>query len=176
MEVDQEGIEEVDQGDDPGTEQENLDYLNQQQYDAAPEGGWNHDAVEPVQTRGNPLLLDVIDLEVPFIIREEIVNLRHRALRVAATASGADNVRDEYRVFKILGRIQDVMLIASSMEPPLHGESDGQVADAENLKRRWMACIRWYLGVSSVEQLQWEVSLCEEVFPRAVDPQEELDE
>eukprot|EP00972_Heterocapsa_arctica_P090277 13316923-Heterocapsa_arctica.AAC.1 len=32
------------------------------------------------------------------------------------------------------------------------------------------------MGVSSVEQLQWEVSLWEEVFPRAVDPQDELDE
>eukprot|EP00972_Heterocapsa_arctica_P038220 5627766-Heterocapsa_arctica.AAC.1 len=64
------------------------------------------------------------------------------------------------------------------MEPPFHGESDGQVAEeiAVNLKRRWMAGVRWYLGVSSVEQLQCEVSLREMVFLRAVGPQEELDE
>eukprot|EP00972_Heterocapsa_arctica_P108658 16000379-Heterocapsa_arctica.AAC.1 len=83
---------------------------------------------------------------------------------VAFNASRADNVRVEYRVYEILECIREVMLIASALEPPLHGESDGQVAEeiAANLKRRWMEGIRWYMGVSSVEQLQWEVSLWEE--------------
>eukprot|EP00972_Heterocapsa_arctica_P090909 13411858-Heterocapsa_arctica.AAC.1 len=46
MEVDQEGAEDQAQGDDHGTEQENMGFADQQQYDEAPEGGWNHEAVE----------------------------------------------------------------------------------------------------------------------------------
>eukprot|EP00972_Heterocapsa_arctica_P036424 5361208-Heterocapsa_arctica.AAC.1 len=65
-------------------------------------------------------------------------------MQVAFAASRADTVREEYRVYEILERIRDVMLIASAMEPPFHGESDGQVAEeiAANLKRRWMEGIR----------------------------------
>eukprot|EP00972_Heterocapsa_arctica_P076936 11348315-Heterocapsa_arctica.AAC.1 len=73
----------------------------------------------PAQPRVDPQPQELIDLEIPLIIRAEIVNLRHRALRVAVAASRADNVRDEYKVYEILRRIQEVMLIASSMEPPL---------------------------------------------------------
>eukprot|EP00972_Heterocapsa_arctica_P025014 3687274-Heterocapsa_arctica.AAC.1 len=62
---------------------------------------------------------------------------------VAFNASRADNVRVEYRVYEILDCIREVLLIASTMEPPFHGESDGQVAEeiAANL-RRWMEGIR----------------------------------
>eukprot|EP00972_Heterocapsa_arctica_P113576 16437810-Heterocapsa_arctica.AAC.2 len=64
------------------------------------------------------------------------------------------------------------------MEPPFHGESNGQVAEAiaEGLRQQCMGCIGWYMKASTMVQLQWEVSLWEAVFPRAVEPQEELDE
>eukprot|EP00972_Heterocapsa_arctica_P098386 14519775-Heterocapsa_arctica.AAC.1 len=63
---------------------------------------------------------------------------------VAFNASRADNVRVEYRVYEILERIREVTHNASTMEPPFHGESDGQVAEeiAEHLKRQWREGIR----------------------------------
>eukprot|EP00972_Heterocapsa_arctica_P068125 10060070-Heterocapsa_arctica.AAC.1 len=53
MEVDQEGVEDQGHGDDHGTEQENLDYAEQHQYDGAPEGGWNHEAAGLILPREN---------------------------------------------------------------------------------------------------------------------------
>eukprot|EP00972_Heterocapsa_arctica_P096763 14276652-Heterocapsa_arctica.AAC.1 len=67
-----------------------------------------------------------MDLEIPFNLREEILNLCHRVFREAFNASQADNVRAEYRMFDILNRIQEVLNIASTMEPPFHGGSGGQ--------------------------------------------------
>eukprot|EP00972_Heterocapsa_arctica_P019472 2874086-Heterocapsa_arctica.AAC.1 len=46
----------------------------------------------------------------------------------------------------------------------------------QSRRRQWIAGMRWYLSVSSVDQMQWEVSLWVEVFPRAVGPQEDQDE
>eukprot|EP00972_Heterocapsa_arctica_P115849 16449999-Heterocapsa_arctica.AAC.5 len=64
------------------------------------------------------------------------------------------------------------------MEPPYLDAGDGQAAEGINkgMKRRWIAGLRLYLGASSVDQMQWEVSLWEEVCPNADDPPDELDE
>eukprot|EP00972_Heterocapsa_arctica_P105964 15609514-Heterocapsa_arctica.AAC.1 len=61
-------------------------------------------------------------------------------------------------MYDILKRIQEVLDIASAMEPPFHGGSDGQVAEAiaEGLRQQLMGCIGWYMRASTVVQLQWE--------------------
>eukprot|EP00972_Heterocapsa_arctica_P068098 10055847-Heterocapsa_arctica.AAC.1 len=94
MEVDQEGEGGFEPEGDHGTEeeyanQENLDLANQHQYDAAPSGGWNHELVDLTQAKERP----VIDLEVEFDIRGDILNLGLKIYEAILEASARDDVR-----------------------------------------------------------------------------------
>eukprot|EP00972_Heterocapsa_arctica_P082603 12171659-Heterocapsa_arctica.AAC.1 len=117
MEVDQEGAEAQEEEDVHGTDQENLDFADQHQYDAAPCGGWNHEVVDLTQTKEGP----VIDLEVQLDIREEMLKLGLRLYTVTVEASRKDDVRKEYRMYGLLDRVKDVMKTAAATHPPFHG-------------------------------------------------------
>eukprot|EP00972_Heterocapsa_arctica_P088170 13000547-Heterocapsa_arctica.AAC.1 len=126
MEVDQEGEGVEEQGDVHGTDQENLEYADQQQYDEAPSGGWNHEVVDLTQTKEGP----VIDLEAKLDIREEILKLGLRLYEFTTIAARRDDVRKEYRLYGLLDRIKGVMKTAAATQPPFHGMVEGYDTEA----------------------------------------------
>eukprot|EP00972_Heterocapsa_arctica_P069349 10246655-Heterocapsa_arctica.AAC.1 len=136
MEVDQEGAENQDQGDVHGTDQENLDFADQQHYADILEGGWNHEVVDLTQAKEGP----VIDLEVQLDVREEMLSLRLRIYQDTTEASRRDDVRKEYRLYGLLDRIQEVLKTAAAMHPPFHGEVEGYgteaIRDSNNRRSR----------------------------------------
>eukprot|EP00972_Heterocapsa_arctica_P101486 14955177-Heterocapsa_arctica.AAC.1 len=105
MEVDQEGDGGQVPGDDHGTEQENLDFGNQHQYDDAPSGGWNHETVSLTQTKEGP----TIDLVADYDIREDMVRLGLRIYEAVVEASAKDEVPKGYRLYDLLNRVMKVM-------------------------------------------------------------------
>eukprot|EP00972_Heterocapsa_arctica_P081825 12058943-Heterocapsa_arctica.AAC.1 len=86
MEVDQEGVGDQEVAGVQLTEQINLEIATHHQYNAAPSGGWNHDREEHTQAREAP----VIDLDIEFDIREDILRLKRRICEAAIQASGKD--------------------------------------------------------------------------------------
>eukprot|EP00972_Heterocapsa_arctica_P115624 16448800-Heterocapsa_arctica.AAC.1 len=74
MDVDQEGDVVLPPQDEHETEQENLDFANQQQYSAAPSEGWNHEGGELIQSvvKGRP------KAEKTFCIRTDMLRLTLR--------------------------------------------------------------------------------------------------
>eukprot|EP00972_Heterocapsa_arctica_P002006 288458-Heterocapsa_arctica.AAC.1 len=61
-------------------------------------------------------------------------------------------------MFGILDRIQEVLINATTMDPPFYGEVGGHVTEVigEGINRRLRVNIGGYWEGDSVEQFQWE--------------------
>eukprot|EP00972_Heterocapsa_arctica_P018518 2735255-Heterocapsa_arctica.AAC.2 len=121
MEVDQEGVPDLEPEDDHGTEQANLAFDVQHQYDDPPPGGWNHDMVDLTQTNEGP----VIDVDADFDIQEDMLRLGLRIYEAFIEASKKEDVRKEHRLYDLLNKVRKVMQVGESNHPPFHGTIEG---------------------------------------------------
>eukprot|EP00972_Heterocapsa_arctica_P017487 2583020-Heterocapsa_arctica.AAC.1 len=105
MDVDQEGDESQQAQDDHGTEPENLEFADQQQYAAAPSGGWNHDGSEHRQS-----IKELTDKpETNFDIRADMLKLALRIVEATGGRQGRQKDPKKGRLWNLLERLLRTM-------------------------------------------------------------------
>ena len=164
MDVDQEGVVVTPPQDEHDTEQENLDYADQQQYSAAPTEGWNHEWGEPIhkEPKNRP------EGEEKFCVRTEMLKLTVRIVEATGGSQGKHKREELGQLRELLARILETMEVGESSSNPFVGTVQG--FDTEELIRNHKLRSSMFDVRPSyrncIAQLRWEVSLWERFFPR----------